>query len=40
MSTLRREDFQMVAPSGDQEDVIQCNSKASSQTMRGHQVNY
>lgn len=37
ISTLRREDFEMTKPGSDQEDVIQANSKPSTQTLRGHQ---
>ncbi|KAF9975271.1 hypothetical protein BGZ73_001163 [Actinomortierella ambigua] len=37
ISTLRREDYSMVAPGSNSEDVCQANEKASSVTRRGHQ---
>lgn len=37
ISSLRREDFEMVAPGSSCEDVVQANDKASSATSRGHQ---
>jgi len=37
ISTLRREDYNMVAGRNEYEDVIQCNNAASSRTPRGHQ---
>ncbi|KAG0260798.1 hypothetical protein DFQ27_003316 [Actinomortierella ambigua] len=37
ISTLRREDYQMVSPGTNSEDVCQANDKASSATARGHQ---
>ncbi|KAI8918015.1 hypothetical protein BC831DRAFT_553991 [Entophlyctis helioformis] len=37
MSTLRREDYDMLQPTSENEDVCQANSKPSSQTSRGHQ---
>lgn len=37
VSTLRREDWDFVAPTSKAWDVLQCNSAPSSQTARGHQ---
>ncbi|KAI8815674.1 uncharacterized protein EV422DRAFT_548662, partial [Fimicolochytrium jonesii] len=37
LSTLRREDYQFVAPGAVTEDVVQANDKASTMTSRGHQ---
>lgn len=37
VSTLRREDWDFVAPTSRAWDVLQCNSAPSSQTARGHQ---
>lgn len=37
VSTLRREDYKMVAGPSDYEDLLQCNNAASSATSRGHQ---
>ncbi|KAL1919642.1 uncharacterized protein VTP21DRAFT_1573 [Calcarisporiella thermophila] len=37
ISTLRREDFALVAPGGRGEDVVQANDKPSTMTSRGHQ---
>jgi len=36
-STMRRDDFAMVAPKRDDHDVVQCNALPSSRTPRGHQ---
>ncbi|KAG0234085.1 hypothetical protein BGW42_006951 [Actinomortierella wolfii] len=36
VSTLRREDYAMVTPGANSEDVCQANDKASSETSRGH----
>lgn len=37
VSTLRREDYAMVAARNEYEDVLQCNNLPSSRTPRGHQ---
>jgi leucyl aminopeptidase len=37
VSTLRREDFQVIAPGSDAEDVVQSGTAPSSRTTRGHQ---
>jgi leucyl aminopeptidase len=37
VSTLRREDWDMIKPKYGTEDVVQCNTAASSATARGHQ---
>ncbi|PAA55346.1 hypothetical protein BOX15_Mlig030939g2 [Macrostomum lignano] len=37
ISTIRREDYNMVAPKTEAEDVLQCNNEPSSGTSRGHQ---
>jgi leucyl aminopeptidase len=37
VSTMRREDFGIVAPKRDDYDVVQCNALPSSRTPRGHQ---
>ncbi|KAI7829843.1 hypothetical protein BC939DRAFT_379822, partial [Gamsiella multidivaricata] len=37
MSTLRREDYAVIAPGSVAEDVVQANDKASSASARGHQ---
>lgn len=37
ISTLRREDYESVAPGSAAEDVVQANDKASTMTARGHQ---
>ncbi|KAJ3278455.1 Cytosol aminopeptidase, catalytic domain [Borealophlyctis nickersoniae] len=37
LSTLRREDYEFVAPGASTEDVVQANDKPSTQTSRGHQ---
>lgn len=37
ISTLRREDFKMVKGKAVGDDVLQCNSAASSRSPRGHQ---
>ena len=36
-STLRREDYNLIKPSSENEDVIQANDKPSTMTSRGHQ---
>jgi leucyl aminopeptidase len=37
VSTLRREDFERIAPHSRADDVLSCNNAPSSQTPRGHQ---
>eukprot|EP00112_Aurelia_sp_Birch-Aquarium-sp1_P019417 Seg48.8 transcript_id=Seg48.8/GoldUCD/mRNA.D3Y31 product="putative aminopeptidase W07G4.4" protein_id=Seg48.8/GoldUCD/D3Y31 len=37
ISTIRREDYRMVAGPSEYEDVLQCNNEPSSMTARGHQ---
>jgi len=37
VSTIRREDYNFVAPRNEYEDVLQCNNLPSSRTPRGHQ---
>ncbi|ORX62669.1 Zn-dependent exopeptidase [Hesseltinella vesiculosa] len=37
ISTLRREDVEVVQPGRSSEDIVQANDKASSATCRGHQ---
>lgn len=37
MSTLRREDFVIIAPTETTQDVLQCNRSSSIGTARGHQ---
>lgn len=38
MSTIRREDYEMVAAPSEYEDILQCNNEPSSATPRGHQL--
>ncbi|XP_065071995.1 putative aminopeptidase W07G4.4 [Rhopilema esculentum] len=37
ISTIRREDYKMIAGPSEYEDVLQCNNEPSSMTSRGHQ---
>lgn len=37
LSTLRREDYDMVKATSSREDVVQCNTAPSTMTSRGHQ---
>lgn len=37
ISTLRREDYKMIAGPSEYEDILQCNNAASTMTSRGHQ---
>ncbi len=37
VSTLRRDDFDLIAPGSNREDVLQASPKPSAQTNRGHQ---
>ncbi|KAL6076418.1 CARP [Balamuthia mandrillaris] len=37
ISTLRREDYDLIAPKNSAYDVLQCNNLPSSMTARGHQ---
>ncbi len=37
ISTLRREDYTMVAGKSEYEDLLQCNNAPSTMTSRGHQ---
>ncbi|KAI8922346.1 hypothetical protein DFJ77DRAFT_506125 [Powellomyces hirtus] len=37
LSTLRREDYEFIAPGSSTEDVVQANDLASTMTSRGHQ---
>lgn len=37
ISTIRREDYDMIKSTSSREDVVQCNTAPSTMTSRGHQ---